>query len=128
VIGAAIHGGGSSGSKGSNDAPVTPQEQAARDRDSADLAALTGDSGGKQKSPDISVGGQHVKPGSNGLFDLSSSSNDLPVPLLVSLIAVGLLIVGTGLVVLRERVPALARIPLLSKIPTPRGSFSRFRR
>jgi hypothetical protein len=33
-----------------------------------------------------------------------------------------------GLVALRERIPALARIPLLSKIPTPRVPFPRFRR
>jgi hypothetical protein len=69
-----------------------------------------------------------VKPGSNGLFDLASASNDLPVPLLVALIALALLAVIGGLVALRERVPVLARIPLLSKIPTPRVSFPRFRR
>jgi hypothetical protein len=108
--------------------PVSPQEQKARDKDSKELAGITGDSGGDPPTPDLQVGGKDVKPGSNGLFDLASSSNDLPVPLLVALIAIALLAVAGGVMALRSRVPALARLPLLSKIPTPRVPFGRFRR
>ena len=39
----------------------------------------------------MNVDGEEVEPGSNGLFDLASASNDIPVPLLVALIAIGLL-------------------------------------
>ena len=68
----------------------------------------------------MDVGGQSVQPGDDGLYDLASASNDLPVPLLIALIALGLLAVTGTLVALRSRIPALARLPLLSKIPAPR--------
>jgi hypothetical protein len=134
VISSAIHSGSGKG-KGhanANDAgagkPISAKEQAARTKDSQDLAGITGDSGGKPATPDLQIGGKDVKPGSNGLFDLASASNDVPVPLLVALIAIGLLAIAAGVMALRSRVPALARLPLLSKIPTPRVPFGRFRR
>jgi hypothetical protein len=76
----------------------------------------------------VEVGGEQVEPGSNGLFDLASASNDLPVPLIVALVALALLAIVGGLVALRDRVPVLGRIPLLSKIPTLRVPFPPFRR
>ena len=118
--------GGNRPSAGADGSPVPANEQAARDKDSADLAGITGNP--EDNPPSVQVGTERVEPGSNGLFDLASASNDLPVPLLVALIALALLALVGGLVALRERVPALARIPLLSKIPTPRVSFPRFRR
>jgi hypothetical protein len=122
-------GGGSSGAGGTggNAAPITPEEQAARTQDQADLQAL-GTPESRENSPPIDVGGEQVKPGSNGLFDLASASNSLPTPLLIALIALALLAIAGGVVALRGRLPALARIPLLSKIPTPRVSLPRFRR
>ena len=54
------------------------------------------------------MGGETVKPGSNGLFDLASASNGLPTPLLVALIALAALALTGVLVALRRRVPALA--------------------
>jgi hypothetical protein len=102
------------------------EEQAARAKDNEDLVAITADP--ESNPPSVQVGGEQVEPGSNGLFDLASASNDLPVPLLVALIALALVALLGGLVAVRERVPALARIPILSKIPTPRVSFPRFRR
>lgn len=116
-------GGGSSGGGGGGGA-VTPDEQQARANDNAELEALTGDS--KNKEPEVIVGGEQVKPGSNGLFDLASASNDVPMPLLLTLIVIGLLAIAGGLVALRGRVPALGRLPLVSKIP--RVSLPRFRR
>jgi hypothetical protein len=144
VIGAAItsgssKGGGSGGTGGGGGAggfnntggggarALTPEEQAARAQDQADLQALTSPDSRKD-APPIDVGGEKVKPGSNGVFDLASASNSLPTPLLVALIALALLAIGGGVVALRGRVPALARLPLLSKIPTPRVSLPRFRR
>jgi hypothetical protein len=105
-----------------------PGEQAARSQDAADLQALTaGASKDNGKKPTVQVGGESVKPGSNGLFDLASASNGLPTPLLIALIALGLLALAGGFVALRGHIPALSRIPLLSKIPTPRVPFTKQR-
>lgn len=117
-------GGGGSGGGGGGGGEITPDEQQARANDNAELEALTGDSNGTE--PEVNVGGEQVKPGSNGLFDLASASNDVPMPLLLTLIVIGLLAIGGGLVALRGRVPALGRLPLVSKIP--RVSLPRFRR
>jgi hypothetical protein len=144
VIGAAISGGaggagkggGGGGGKGSGgggagggDASgiVTPEEQAARVQDQADLQALTSQQG-RDDAPPVEVGGEQVEPGPDGLFDLASASNSLPAPLLVALIGLGLLAIAGSAVAARGRLPALARIPLLSKIPTPRVPLARFRR
>jgi hypothetical protein len=74
----------------------------------------------------VNVGGEQLEPDSDGLFDLASASNDVPTPLLVALIAIGVLAILGGVVALRNRVPALGRIPLVSKIR--RVSLPRFRR
>jgi hypothetical protein len=120
-------GGGGDGSGGGSAAPITPEEQAARAQDQADLQALTTPDG-RDKPPAVEVGGETVKPGSDGLFDLASESNSIPGPLLAALIALGILALVGGVVALRGRMPALARLPLLSKIPTPRVSLPRIRR
>ncbi|HEV3377676.1 MAG TPA: hypothetical protein VG126_10410 [Thermoleophilaceae bacterium] len=118
--------GGNRPTVGADGTALPPEEAAARAEDNEDLAAITADP--ESNPPSVQVGGEEVEPGSNGLFDLATSSNDLPAPLLVALIALALVALIGGLVAVRERVPALARIPLLSKIPTPRVSFPRFRR
>jgi hypothetical protein len=115
---------GSGGSSGDGSGSISAEEQAARINDSAQLDALT--KGADRPSPSVNVDGEKVEPGSNGLFDLASASNDVPVPLLVALIAIALLAIVGALVALRERIPALARIPLVSKIP--RVPLPRFRR
>jgi hypothetical protein len=125
--GAGSGGDGSGGAGGGSAAPITPEEQAARAQDQADLQALTTPDG-RDETPAVEVGGEKVEPGSDGLFDLASESNSIPGPLLAALIALGILALVGGVVALRGRVPALARLPLLSKIPTPRVSLPRFRR
>ena len=117
---------GAAGASGGDAGSLPAREQAARTKDNADLAGITANP--EANPPSVEVGGERVEPGSNGLFDLASASNDLPVPLLFALLALALVAIIGGLVALRERIPALARIPLLSKIPTPRVSFPRFRR
>ena len=47
-----------------------------------------------------------MSPGSDGLFDVASASNDLPLPLLLALIGLGLLTLAGGFVALRSRDPA----------------------
>jgi hypothetical protein len=129
VIGAAIKGGsdrgGGRGSGGAGGAG-SPEEMAARTKDQAKLDANAASRG--EARPKLEVGGRTVEPGPNGLFDLSSAENGMPTPLLVALIAIGVLALVGCLVALRERIPLLARIPLLSKIPTPRVTLPRLRR
>ena len=122
ILAGAIHdgsdkGGGRPKDTGPNGEPLTAAEKSKRAKDGADLAALTGSD---RRPPRVDVGGQSVKPGDNGLFDLASASNDLPTPLLVALILLAALALTGALVALRTRIPVLARLPLLSKIPTPR--------
>jgi hypothetical protein len=107
------NGAGAAGSGGGGDKSVS---------DRAALDKVTG----PHKRPRLDVGGRSIEPGDNGLFNVAGSTNGLPLPLLLALIAVLLLAVVGALVALRRRVPALARIPLLSKlglprVPTPRA-------
>jgi hypothetical protein len=128
ILSSAITGGSDKGGNrptaGADGRTRPPEETAARVKDTEDLAAITADP--EKNRPSVEVAGEEVEPGSNGLFDLASASNDLPMPLLVALIALLVVALIGGVVALRERIPALARIPLLSKIPTPRVSFPRF--
>ena len=114
-------GGGGGGDAGGS---ISADDQGKRADDNAALEAITSDA--NDAKPQLNVGGEQVEPGHNGLFDLASASNDVPTPLLVALLAIGVLAVAGGLVALRARVPALGRIPLVSKIP--RVSLPRFRR
>jgi hypothetical protein len=130
VIAGAIHsgsdkGGGRPRDTGPNGEPLSPKELAQRSKDSEALAAIAGDASGTPRTPSVDVGGETVEPDSDGLFDLASASNDLPMPLLVALIALGALALTGVLVALRTRIPLLGRIPLLSKIPAPRVPFPR---
>jgi hypothetical protein len=130
VISGAIHGGSDKGggrpeASGSNGGSISPEEQGNRKSDADELSAITGESGSDPAPPTVDVGGETVTPGDDGTFDLASASNDLPTPLLVALIALALLAITGVLVALRSRIPALARLPVLSKIPTPRVPFPR---
>jgi hypothetical protein len=135
VISAAITGGsdkgggrGSPGQGVGGAGAADPGEQGARAADAAELQALTSEAAAGSKDaepPRVEIGDEPVEPGSNGLFDLASASNELPVPLLIALVCVGLLALAGGWVALRERVPALGRIPVLNKIPTPRVPFTK---
>ena len=122
------NGGGGGGGGGQSNTPAdagflnSAEEQAARGKDAADLEALTGSG----DPPEVEVGGRTIKPGENGLFDLATASNDLPTPLLLALIALGLAAIAGVVLALRARAPALAQVPLLSKIRMPR--VGRFRR
>ncbi len=134
VIGAAIGAGagkqgGGSGSSGGGAASgsVSGSEQAAQQGDQEALAALA-----KEAAEDpITVGGKQVEPGENGVFDLASAENGVPTPLLLVLLAFAAAALGGAFLLLRRRVPALARIslPTLKWSSSPRGlGRPRFRR
>jgi hypothetical protein len=115
------NGGGSSGS-GAHSAAARKHHAAAKAADAAALAK-------QSKKPHVNVGGKDVQPGDNGLFNLASANNGLPLPLLLGLIAAALLAIMGGLAVLRRRAPAFAsRIPLLSKLSLPRVRLPRLLR
>ena len=123
VIAAAIKSGSNRGvGEGSPGVGASnPQGEAiARQDDAGDLAALTD---GKGDAPTVDVGGTSLSPDSSGFFGLAGAANKVPLPLLIALILLGLFAMASGMAALRERVPALARIPFLSKLPTPRVPF-----
>jgi hypothetical protein len=123
VIAAAIKGGSDRGlGAGSPGIGATDPagEVAAQAQDQSDLAALTS---GKGPEPNVDVGGTSLEPDSSGFFNLGGAANEVPLPLLLALILLSLFALASGLGALRERVPALASVPLLSKIPTPRVPF-----
>jgi hypothetical protein len=123
VIAAAIKGGSDRGlGAGSPGIGATDPagEAAAQAADQSDLAAVAS---GKGPKPTVDVGGTNLEPDTSGFFNLGGAANEVPLPLLLALILLSLFALASGLGALRERVPALASVPLLSKIPTPRVPF-----
>jgi hypothetical protein len=122
IIASAIKGGSNRGSgAGSPGVGATDPagEAAAKAADTTDLAAIAD----SKKPPKVDVGGTSLAPDSSGFFNLGGAANEVPLPLLLALLLVCVLALGSGLGALRERVPALARIPLVSKIPALRVPF-----
>jgi hypothetical protein len=94
-------------------------EAAAQATDKSDLAAITSD----DKAPKLDVGGQGMEPDNSGFFELGGAANQVPLPLLIALLLLCTMALVTGFGSIRERVPALARLPFLSKIPSLRVPF-----
>jgi hypothetical protein len=116
AAGPASPGGGASSSGGPPTSGGTiPQDEAALEQ------ATSG-----KEPPAVKVGRERIKPGSNGLFNLSTANNEIPLPLALALIAIGLLVLGATYWGLRRRFPALAglslrgRLPSLRRVPLPR--------
>jgi hypothetical protein len=108
-------GGGGGGAGATASVAHRKHEAAAKKKDAAALERQRG------HKPSVSVGGRNVAPGDDGLFNVASSNNSMPLPLLLGIIAAALLALVGGLAVLKRRAPAFAsRIPLLSKISLPR--------
>jgi hypothetical protein len=128
VIASAIKGGSDRG-RGAGSPGVGASDPAgeagARAQDQGELDAIAS---GEGDPPKVDVGGASLEPDSSGFFNLAGAANEVPLPLLFALILLGLFALASGLAAMRERVPALARIPLLSKIPTPRVPFFQRRR
>jgi hypothetical protein len=123
VIGAAIKGGSNRGlGSGSPGVSATdPAGEAAAQK--VDHGALQAIAKGRTEKPSIDVGGKRVEPDSSGFFNLGGAANNVPLPLLLALLVLCILALASGLGGLRERVPALARVPLASKIPNWRVPF-----
>ncbi len=128
VIAAAIKGGSDKGiGSGSPGIGATDPagEAAAQATDQSDVAAIASGNGPK---PSVDVGGTSLSPDSSGFFNVGGAANEVPLPLLLALILLSLFALASGLGALRERVPALGEVPLLSKIPAPRVPFLNRRR
>jgi len=122
VIAAAIKGGSdrSGGAISPGLGATDPAaEAAAQATDQSDLAAIAN----SDKAPALDVGGQSLKPDNSGFFNLGGAANQVPLPLLIALLLVCTMALVTGFGSIRERVPALARVPFLSKIPSLRVPF-----
>ena len=96
-------------------------EAAARANDTSDLGAIAESGGGK--APDVGVGNANIEPDDSGFFNVNGAANEVPLPLLLALLLLCVLAVASAVGSLRERVPAVARVPLLSKIPSLRVPF-----
>jgi hypothetical protein len=127
IGGAGKHGGGAGagGGSGGGAGAAAAADPAAVQKDQQDLAKIVHGGGPRPKAK---VGDQTLTPGKNGLFNTASAENDLPLPLLLALIAMAVVALGGGMYALRRRIPALAKITL-PRIPLPRRvSLSRQRR
>jgi hypothetical protein len=123
VIASAIKGGSNRGlGAGSPGVGATDPagEAAAQAQDQNDLASIAT---GKGEKPSVKVGGTKLEPDSSGFFNVGGAANEVPLPLLLALILLSLFALASALGAVRDRVPALASVPLLSKIPTPRVPF-----
>ena len=121
VIGAAIGGSGDgdrdTAAAAASDGKAGQGENAARAGDRDELSEMAG----KNSDPgEITVGGDRVSPGSDGLFDTASASNGMPLPLILALVGLALLTIAGSFVALRSRIPLLARISLPSRVRFPR--------
>ncbi|HKN93394.1 MAG TPA: hypothetical protein VJU60_03600 [Thermoleophilaceae bacterium] len=56
-------------------------------------------------APSLSLHGEKVVPGTGGVFKTAGAANSVPMPVLLALIAVGLLTATGGVVALRRRFP-----------------------
>jgi hypothetical protein len=85
---------------------VPPEEQAQRDEDARELAAITGDAGGDPPG----AGPERASPGPDraadrdgrGTLDLASGGK-LPTPVLLGLVALGLVTIAAAVATWRER-------------------------
>jgi hypothetical protein len=86
--------GGSSGSGGGSGGGNTP----------SDVQALN-NAKGSGTAPSLSLHGEKITPGTGGVFKTAGAANDVPMPVLLALIALGALTVAGALVALRRRFP-----------------------
>jgi hypothetical protein len=91
------HGAGAGGGSGKSGGGGGPSQKDVRALDRA-----TKHRGG---APSLSLQGEKVTPGGGGVFKTAGAANSLPVPVLLTLIAVATLTAAGGYVALRRRFP-----------------------
>ncbi|HEX8075319.1 MAG TPA: hypothetical protein VF545_10105 [Thermoleophilaceae bacterium] len=107
------HGGNGGGGSGSGD-PALKTSAGAYAGSHADLAAYRAetDRARHRRSPSVDIGGEGLSPTTGGLTRPSSAANQLPLPLLIALIAVAALAAAGALAVAWRRWPQIRRAPL----------------
>ena len=93
-------GGQRGGGGGGGAARSAPTSRRPRTRTTASARRSPATRTTRQAQPEARRQGD--QPGADGLFDLASATNDIPIPLLVALVAIGLLVILGGLVALRD--------------------------
>lgn len=71
----------------------------------SDVRALNSAKARGGPAPSLSLHGEKVLPGSGGVFKTAGAANDLPMPVLIALLALGALTAAGGIVALRRRFP-----------------------
>lgn len=120
--GSSLGGGGNSGGGApsadtNGDGKISPQERKVAD---ATQLALKRDI--KRKKTEALLGKQTVNPATAGAIDTSNTSNGLPLPVILAIVALALLAVAAGLILVGRRRPGFAQT--LRRVPVP----ARFRR
>jgi hypothetical protein len=92
-------GNGSSGGSGGTGSGVTPSAE-----DTAALDSITKAAHGDE-APALTVRGERIAPGSGGLYTAAGAANQLPLSLMLIVIAVGATALTGGYLILRRRFP-----------------------
>ncbi|MEA2399362.1 MAG: hypothetical protein QOK25_2918 [Thermoleophilaceae bacterium] len=111
---AAGGGGGGGGATPASTNPALRTPAGAYAGSHTDLAAYRAAArgAGNGRSPALNIGGQTLSPATGGLARLAYTANQLPLPLLVALIAVAALCAAGALTAIWRRWPQLRRAPL----------------
>jgi hypothetical protein len=117
VLASAMTGGpGGSGRSGAPSAPANPalvSETGAQASSQQDLDALRNKAAhDKKKAAKVQIAGRAITPGAGGVFDRAGSTeaNVLPLPLLLSLIALAAMCALAGVIALHRQWPATRRV------------------
>jgi hypothetical protein len=98
------HGSGSGAGPSDNGGSGGGGNAGPSDADTKALAKATERAAGGN-APTLSLGGEEVHPGSQGVFKSASTANTLPTPVLAALIAIGVLTAAGGTLAFRRRFP-----------------------
>jgi cobalamin biosynthesis Mg chelatase CobN len=110
-------GGGAASADTNGDGKISPAERSAAHK--ADLA-LKRDA--KRQHDDSALGDPKTDPAKVGAIDTSDTSNGLPMPVILAIVALALLAAAAGLLVLGRRKPEFGKA--MRRVPLP----ARFRR
>lgn len=119
VIGASLGGGPKAGaSKNGRDGGAAAGGSAGAKADAARKRKARAEKRKKQRAgTELALGDRNVDPRNGDVFQAADTSNGLPMPVLLALIALGLLAAAGGVMALGKRNPSLAAT--LRRVPLP---------
>ncbi len=118
ILASAMTGGPGASNRGGSTTPSNPAlatetgAQASSQQDLDALRAKTAKDAKKKKAAKVQIAGSDITPGVGGVFDRAGSTeaNVLPLPLLLSLIALAAMCALAGALVARRQWPATRRV------------------